>query len=328
MKKAAIIGERKAELVDAPIPEIPEDGVLVKVQVAPMCAEYKGFVSGSQSDCLGHEAAGTVVESRSSQYKAGDRVVLMPLSSCGSCHFCESGDYIHCLKNPMSDATIAQYVAKPASLARRIPDDVSFEKASLACCALGPSFGAFQTLGASAFDTILITGLGPVGLGAVVNAKFLGARVIAVDTNPYRTKLAKDLGADEILDPTDPDILAKIRDLCYGEGPDGAVDCSGAQVAHRLCIDVVRRKGWVTFVGESHTETPVVISRDLIRKGLRLIGSWHYNLNDFPKVMQVIQRSPMIDKLITDVFPMSQIQNAFETSSSQKGAKILVKPWE
>jgi L-iditol 2-dehydrogenase len=116
--------------------------------------------------------------------------VLMPLSSCGSCSYCESGDYIHCEKNPMSDASIAQYVAKPALLARRIPDEVSFEKASLACCALGPSFGAFQALDASVFDTILITGLGPVGLGAVVNAKFLGARVIAVDTNPYRTKLA------------------------------------------------------------------------------------------------------------------------------------------
>lgn len=328
MKKAAIVGERKAELVHAPIPEIPVDGVLVKVHVAPMCAEYKGFLSGNQSDCLGHEAAGEVVESRSSKYKVGDRVVLMPLSSCGTCHFCESGDYIHCLQNPMKDATMAQYVAKPASLVRPIPDNVSYEKAALACCALGPSFGALQSLGASAFDTILITGLGPVGLGAVVNAKFLGARVIAVDTNTFRTSLAKDLGADEILDPTDPDILTKIRDLCNGEGPEGAIDCSGAPPAHRLCIDAVRRKGWVTFVGESHTETPIVVSNDLIRKGLHLVGSWHYNLTEFPKVMQVIQRSPVVDKLITNVFPMSEIQKAFETSSSQTGAKILLKPWE
>lgn len=328
MKKAAIIGERKAELIDAPIPDIPEDGVLVKVHVAPMCAEYKGFVSGSSSDCLGHEAAGEVVESRSPRYKVGDRVVLMPLTSCGTCHFCESGDYIHCLENPMKDATMAQYVAKPASLVRPIPDGVTYEKAALACCALGPSFGALHSLGANAFNTILITGLGPVGLGAIVNAKFIGARVIAVDTNPYRTAIARELGADEILDPTDPDIRSKISELCNGEGPDGAIDCSGAPPAHRLCIDSVRRKGWVTFVGESHTETPIVISRDMIRKGLHLIGSWHYNLNDFPKVMQVIERSPVVDKLITNVFPMSQIQQAFETSSSQQGAKILLKPWE
>jgi len=328
MKKAAIIGERKAALVEAPIPEIPAGGVLVKVQVAPMCAEYKGFISGNPNDCLGHEAAGIIVESLSTMYQIGERVVLMPLSSCGLCRFCESGDYIHCEKNPMKDASIAQYVAKPALLARRIPDDVSFEKASLACCALGPSFGAFQSLGASIFDTILITGLGPVGLGAVVNAKYLGARVIAVDTNPYRIQLAKELGADVVLDPTDPDIQSLIRNLCNGRGPDGAVECSGAPAAHRLCIDVVRRKGWVTFVGESHTETPIVISRDLIRKGLRLVGSWHYNLNDFSKVMQVIQHSTVIDKLITHVFPMSQIQEAFETSASQLNAKILIKPWE
>lgn len=328
MKKAAVTGPTQATIIDAPLPEIPANGVLVKVEVAPMCAEYKGFVAGNKNDCLGHEAVGEVVESSSPQFQKGDRVVVMPLSSCGTCEYCLSGDYIYCEENPMNDATMAQYVAKPAHQVRHIPDDITYEKASLACCALGPSFGAFQSLRANAYSTILITGLGPVGLGAVVNAKFLGARVIAVDTNEHRTKIAKEMGADLILDPTDPEIIAKIKEFCHGSGPDGAVDCSGAKPAHRLCIDAVRRKGWVAFVGESFAETPIVVSNDLIRKGLHLVGSWHYNMNDFPKIMEVIRRSPVVDHLITNVFPMSQIQEAFETSASQSGAKILLKPWE
>lgn len=328
MKKAAILGERTAGLVDSPIPETPENGVLVKVTVAPMCAEYKGFLSGSISDCLGHEAVGEVVESRSGTFRPGDRVVVMPLDACGQCDLCLAGHFIHCLSNPMKDAAMSQYVAKNALCARKIPDDIPDERAALALCGLGPSFGAFQKMGLNAVDTVLITGLGPVGLGAVVNAAFRNARVIAVEANPYRAQLAKEMGAEAVLDPRDPEIVRQIRELCDGQGPNYAIDCSGAVPAHRLCIDSVRRLGKIAFVGESHTETPIVISNDLIRKGLHLFGSWHYNTNDFSKLLQVIRRSPNIEKLVSHVFPMSEIQSAFEVAASQQSAKILLKPWE
>nr|WP_273388004.1 zinc-binding dehydrogenase [Cohnella zeiphila] len=223
---------------------------------------------------------------------------------------------------------MAQFVVKPAFLLQKIPDDVSYEQASLACCGLGASFGAIQNLALTAYDTLLITGLGPVGLGAVINAKFVGARVIALESNLYRQNLARDLGADAVMDPADPDVSERIKELCGGAGPDAALDCSGAVAAHRLCIDAVRRKGKVAFVGESSRETPITISRDLLRKGLQLIGSWHYNLNDFPKLMRVIQTSPLVDRLITHRFPMSRIGEAFERSVSQQCGKILLKPWE
>jgi L-iditol 2-dehydrogenase len=330
MKKAAVLGEKRAGLVEAPLPEIPAGSALVKVHIAPMCAEYKGFLDGNISDCLGHEAVGEIVEiPNPGLLQVGDRVVVMPLFGCGTCEYCLSGDYIHCYESlKTQDATMSQYVVKPTFILKKIPDDVSYEKASLACCGLGPSFGAFQKMNLQAFDTVLITGLGPVGLGAIVNARYRGARVIAIESNSYRAALALDLGAEAVIDPRDPEALSKIVELCGGSGPDCAVDCSGVVAAHRLCIDAVKRKGKVAFIGECHSETPLVISRDMIRKGLELYGSWHYNLNDFPKVMQIIQNSQVVDKLITHVFPMSQIQQAFEVSSSQQAAKILLKPWE
>ena len=329
MKTAAITGERKAALVDRPIPKPRGNEVLIKVHIAPMCTEYKAFMEGRPQDCLGHEAVGEVAEvAQEGPFRPGDRVVAMPLTGCGECDLCLAGDFIHCRSNPMRDAAMSQYILKTPVSLRKIPDDISYEQAALACCGLGASFGAMQKLGVSVHDTVLVTGLGPVGLGAVINAKSYGAKVIGVETNPYRIEVAHKLTVDAVVDPRDSEVLDKIMALTGGAGADYAIDCSGAPAAHRLCIDAVKRKGKVAFVGESHTETPIVVSRDLIRKGIQLIGSWHYNLNDYPKLMNIIRHSPLPQHFVTHIFPMSRIQEAMETSVSQQSAKMMLRPWE
>jgi threonine dehydrogenase-like Zn-dependent dehydrogenase len=338
MKIAAILGERQAGLMDAPKPEAHDDRVVVKIHAAAMCAEYKAFVQGQHQSVMGHEAAGEVVEvAQPGPVKVGDRVVAMPLVGCGECALCVSGDYIHCRQtfalsgfvNPIPGSdTMAQYQQKPAWLLLPIPDDMPYERAVLSCCALGPSFGAFQALGLSAYDTVLITGAGPVGLGAVVNARFRGARVLVTESVPFRVERALELGAEAVFDPRDSESLAKIQALTGGLGVDCALDCSGNVHAERFCIDAARPKGRVAFIGESYDDLTIKVSPDMIRKGLTIMGGWHYNLADFPKVMQVIQRSPVVDRLISHVFPMSRIQEAFETSASNATAKIILKPWE
>jgi L-iditol 2-dehydrogenase len=336
--KVVIEGPWQSRLVEVDVPEPMADWALVKVHVAPMCTEYKAFLAGTSSAYLGHEAAGEVVAvGPAARVSVGDRVVAMPLSGCGHCALCSAGDYIHCEQRPdvqqiygtrEGAATYAQYLLKQDFLLMPIPDGVSYEHASMACCGIGPSFGAFSLMGVSAFDTVLVTGLGPVGLGAVVNARFRGARVIAVDGVRYRAEKARELGAEVVLDPREDGLAGRIRSLTSGLGADRAVDCSGVVAAQRLCIDATRRKGKVAFVGECNDDLPIRISSDMLRKGLTLIGSWHYNLNVYPDVLQVIQRSPDIDKLISHVLPMSRVQEAFETSASHETCKILLKPWE
>ena len=338
MKKAVILGERSAGLVDVPDPRPKENWVVVKVHAAPMCTEYKMWLGGQQADFLGHEAAGEVVEvAQPGRVKVGDRVAVMPLYACGKCSLFVAGDYIHfeemgdisaCLGTREGTSTYAQYLVKPDWLLCPIPDDVSYDMGSLACCGLGPSLGAFDLMNVSAFDTVLITGAGAVGLGAVVNATYRGARVIVVESIPYRTEYARMLGADAVIDPSDPAALQEIRDLTDGRGVDAALDCSGVVAAQRMCVDATRRKGRVAFVGECHESMPLTISPDMIRKGLTLYGSWHYNLALYPKVLQVIRCSPAAQKLISHVLPMSRIQEAFEISASHQCAKIILHPWE
>ena len=188
MKVVQITGERGCELVEVADPKAKGEFVVVKIHVSPMCTEWKGYVGGKMHHPLGHEAAGEVVEvAQEGSVKVGDRVIVMPQYPCGKCSYCLRGDYIYCLKghNMVEVAgsewgidTYAQLMLKQDSLLIPIPDGMSYDHASMGCCGLGPSFGGLQRTGVDRFDTVVITGMGPVGLGGVINAIYRGARVI------------------------------------------------------------------------------------------------------------------------------------------------------
>jgi threonine dehydrogenase-like Zn-dependent dehydrogenase len=336
MKRAVISGVKKTSLLDTPIPEPKQDWVLVKVHAVHLCTEYKGWLSGNEYS--GHEAAGEVVEvARPGKVEVGERVVVMPGAPCGKCAYCISGEYIHC-QHMMNVAefsglkhggdTHVQYLIKQDWLLVPIPEDISYERASLACCGLGPTFGAMENMNVSSFDTVLITGGGPVGLGGVVNAKFRSARTIMVEPITYRQQLARELGADLVLDPNDTDIRTKIMRYTDSVGVDACLETAGVIEAQRLCIDVTRRKGQIALIGECGEDFAIKASPDFIRKGIALIGQWHYNLNGIFKIMKVISESLVVEKMITHVFPMDQIQEAMALSASHHCGKIILKPWE
>lgn len=339
MKKAVILGERQAGIVEVPVPDPKDSWVLVKILAAPMCAEYKAFAAGHRSEFLGHEAAGEVVAvAQPGRVRVGQRVVVMPQYPCGTCPHCLAGDYIYCedtadfaafTGSPEGQATMAQYMLKPDWLLFPIPDDLSIEHASMACCGLGPTFGAMEEIGVDAFDTVLITGLGPVGLGGVINARYRGARVIGVESNPWRAERARALGAEAVIDPRAADALQQVLALTSdGRGVTKAIECAGVPGAHRLCIDATHRRGKVAFVGESYADTIIKVSPDTIRKGLTLVGSWHYNLRHTAKIMRVIAESgSSLDLLISHTFPLEQIQQAWELQVSGQCAKIILRPW-
>lgn len=335
MKVAAIFGQSQGGVVEKPTPKPRDDIVLIKIHSAPMCTEYHAFRDGSLTDCLGHEAAGEVVGvDKSNLVKVGDRVVVQPQYACGKCYLCVHGDHIHCQnqRSPLEiteseagTATMAQYLLKPDYLLNPIPEDISYDHAAMACCGLGPTFGAMQLMDVDAFDSVIITGLGPVGLGGVINAKFRGARVIGVESHPYRGALAMELGADSIVNPQDPDAPMQILSLTNGVGADKGIDTSGAASAKGFLMETVRRKGKIAFVGwTGGLEVNTIIS-----KGLSLYGAWHYNIYDYPRLMHVISHTTdQLNKLITHVFPLEKVEEAWQLQLKGECGKIVLHPWE
>ena len=338
MKVATITGDRLAAVIDRPDPAPAADFVVVKVLTAPMCTEFKGFPGEHVSTGLGHEAAGEVVAvDKAGPVDVVDRVVVQPQTTCGRCDLCRSGDYIHCQTrvdaaavtgcvSPM--ATMAQYTLRQAALLTPIPAEMSVDHASMALCGLGPAFGAIQRMGPAAGETILISGLGPVGLGGVIVASHRGARVIGVEPHPYRADLARRLGAEAVVDPSDDDALERVRELTGGTGPDMALDCTAVPEAMRFCIDAVRRRGQVAFVGWGGG-VELVGPTDITVKGLAIHGSWHYNLHDAPRLLDIIAAAgEKIDTVVTHTFPLGRIGEAFELQLTGKCGKVLLHPWQ
>ncbi len=340
MKQITVTGKKKASLITVEAPRAKDNWALVKVQAAPMCTEYKAFAAGVNHPLWGHEAAGEVVDvAQPARVKVGDRVVVMPMNACGQCALCLDGEYIHCQDghdfaalhgSTTGLSTMAQYLLKEDWMLVPIPDGMSYAHASMACCGLGPTFGAMQRMNVDRHDTVLVTGLGPVGLGGVVNGLYRGARVIGVDSVDYRAAKALELGAAAVVNPMAEDALQQILALTEGgRGVDKAIDCSGVVAAHRLCIDAARRQGMVAFVGECSDDTPLRISPDMIRKGLRLVGSWHFNMADTPRMMKMISEvGEQLDTLITHRFSIDDIQSAWETQLSGQCGKVILEPWE
>ena len=336
MKTVIIKSGRRVKIIEEDIPQVSDNFVLIKVHTSPMCTEFYHYRDGTESLCLGHEAAGEVVEvAIPGKVKVGDRVVVMPQYPCGVCELCKSGDYIHCenLVDPLKicsgktgKATYSEYVIKQDWLLIPIPETMSYDDASMACCGLGASFGAVNTLNVNSSDTVLITGLGPVGLGAIINCVSRGARVIGVARNQFRANLALDLGAEVISNPVNADCVEQIRKLTNGHGAGKSIDCSGGADYQRLCIDGTRRKGHVAFVGQSKA-LEIMVSDDLITKGLTLCGSWHWNLADTKKIMDTIAgNKSLIAKLVTHKFPLMQAEDAFKLQISGNCGKILLRP--
>jgi L-iditol 2-dehydrogenase len=334
VKAAVLSAPGHVTVADRPEPEARGDIVKMRILVAPMCTEFKDRRSGTVTDTLGHEAAGVVTDpGESRRVRTGDRVVAMPQNGCGTCWLCTAGDHIYCQDqrdvlaetgSAYGTATFAQYLIKPDWLLLPVPAGVSLRHAALTCCGLGPGFNAIATLGVGALDTVLVSGCGPVGLGAITNAVVRGARVIALETSQYRADLARALGAAEVVDPFGSDPAGRVRDLTAGRGADCAVESSGAPDAAGLLAEATRLRGRIAVVAWG---TPLRMPPP-VPLGQAIHGCWHWNHQRHADQMWATVRAagPLLDRLITHEFPLDKVDDAMDVQDSGSCGKVLLLP--
>jgi threonine dehydrogenase-like Zn-dependent dehydrogenase len=335
MKVVKITGKRECDLVERPTPTVKDNYALIRITAAPMCTEVGAYRNGDISDCLGHEAAGIVEEvGPTCRVRVGDRVVVMPQNGCGKCELCLAGEHIRCRsqRDPLAvcetttgRATYAQYCIQQDWLLYPAPDDISMEHASMACCGLGPTFNAVRMMNVGALDTVVISGLGPVGMGGVVNAVIRGARVIGVESNAWRAEFARSLGASAVVDPTAPDAVDQVRELTEGRGADKSIEASSAETAPSFLVQATKINGEMTTVGWGGP----IMARDLCARGVTVRAAWHWNhLRDADEMYRTIRSARrLLDVMITHRLPMSEVKRAWELQITGECGKIVLDPW-
>jgi threonine dehydrogenase-like Zn-dependent dehydrogenase len=224
--------------------------------------------------------------------------------------------------------THAQYMLVPEYICLPIPDEIPFVIGAMIDDCIGTPHRAIRRTGVQAGDTVLVTGVGPIGASAVVIAKFLNAVVIASDTNEYRLNHASLLGANYILNPNKEDLLAKVRDITKNTGVDVAIDCSGADVAQVQCLNAVRQGGKVAFIGIKSESTSINITRQFILKELTAIGSWASTAQEHLEIIRLIERGMPVEKIITHRYDIGEAATAFRQFFSGEAVKVTLDPWK
>ncbi|MDQ0693135.1 L-iditol 2-dehydrogenase [Arthrobacter sp. W4I7] len=333
VRSAEITGKGKVEVSDRSTPKASGDLVVVKILVAPMCTEFKKRQNGIEDHSLGHEAVGVITDAGNSRrFQVGDRVAVMPHYGCGLCYLCSSGDYMHCpdqrdvLAETGQDygtATYSQYLLKPDWLVVRIPDDIPLVHAAMACCGFGPTFGALERMRVDALDVLLVSGCGPVGLGAVVQGVTRGARVFAVETHPYRAELALKLGAERVFNPMEEDVPSIVK-ANTGRGADAGIETSGAPVAAKNLALSIRPRGRLSVVAW----TGDVTFPPLVPQGIDIFGVWHWNSLKLAEEMwrTVRKAGHLIDLMITHRMPLEDVSGAMDIQDTGACGKILLFP--
>lgn len=348
MRGVVFTGNRKLELMEFDDPTPGPRDVILEIKASGMCGsdlwKYRAEPGGHAGPghkapegpiIAGHEPCGVVAEVGSavseSEARVGQRVMDHHYEGCGACKHCQSGWAQMCLDGAIvygagGHGAHAKYMKVPVSTLVPLPDDLSFEVGAAISCGTGTAFGALRRLSLHGDETIAIFGQGPVGLSATQLAVEMGARVIALDVSSERGELAKEFGADVVINPSNVDPVDAIRELTHGEGAHKTLDCSSNPDARAAAVRATRSWGTACYVGETG-EVTLEVSPDLLRRQITLVGSWTFSKNGQADCAEFISdRKIPVEKLFSDRWKLDQAEEAyslFDTQTTGKGVFLM-----
>jgi threonine dehydrogenase-like Zn-dependent dehydrogenase len=342
MMGAVLPGNSTVELRDFPIPEPGHGQVLIKTKSSTICgsdirAIYREHVGkgpeGYQNKIAGHEPCGQIVAEGHGlkKFKRGDRVVVYHISGCGVCNDCRRGYMISCTSpfraayGWQRDGGMAEYILAEEKDLIALPDELTYTDGAQVACGFGTVYEGLEKIGISGNDAVLVVGLGPVGLAALMLSKALGAnKLIGVDVVDARLEVAKQLGLADHLLKSGPDNVEEIRSLTGGQGVERAFDASGNDKGRLTAIQATRKWGRIALVGEGGTLT-LKPSPDMIHDQKTVYGSWVTSIWLMEDLVQRIVRWNIHpEDLVTDRFPLAKADEAYALMASGKSGKVAV----
>jgi S-(hydroxymethyl)glutathione dehydrogenase/alcohol dehydrogenase len=352
----ALVASRPGELTvqDVTLRPLGGDDVRVRVAGVGVCHSDLSMVDGtlrpSYPLVLGHEASGVVTEAgASSGVEAGRHVVLNWAVPCDTCWHCTHGEPWLCSTiegstgspgGTLADGTPVQACLGLGAMAEEVvvagravvplPDDVPLEEAALLGCAILTGVGAAQNAGrVSPGDSVLVLGLGGVGLSTVTGARLAGAeRIIAVDRSDAKESLALAAGATDFL-VASPDLAKEVRGLTEGRGADVALECVGSATTIRQAWTAVRRGGTCVVVGVGPKDQQVTFNPlELFHFSRTLVSSVYGNSDprrDIAGLLDHVAGGRLdLGASITHRIGLDDVPAAFERMQRGEGGRALV----
>jgi threonine dehydrogenase-like Zn-dependent dehydrogenase len=261
----------------------------------------------------------------------GSRVMDHHYSGCGVCPHCRLGWSQLCragitVYGVTAHGGHAEYLKVPARTLVPLPEELSFAEGAAVACGTGTAYGALRRMRIAGGDTLAVFGQGPVGLSATLLGNAMGARVIAVETSPERLKLAKEFGADALVDSSKEDPVKSILESTKDLGADLALDCTGVAAARKAAVRCVKTWGTACYVGEGGDVT-LDVSPDLLRRQVTLIGSWTFSAMGMLECARfVADRGIALERIFSHRWKLEQADEAyrsFDTQTTGKGVFLI-----
>ena len=348
MKALVYLGPHQKALEDRPKPTLaaPTDAI-VKVTRTTICGTDLHILKGDVPSCtpgriLGHEGVGVVEEvgSAVTTFKAGDAVLISCVSACGKCAACRRQMYSHCssggwILGNRIDGTQAEFVRIPhADMSLYAIPAGADEEALVMLSDILPTAMECGVLNGRVQpgSTVAIVGSGPIGLAALLTARFYSpAEIIMIDLDPGRLEVAKTFGATATINSADGQAAEAVMKLTAGQGVDTAIEAVGVPATFELCQQIVAAGGTIANVGVHG-----------VKADLHLETLWDRNISITTRLVDTVS-TPMLLKtlcsahrphgldprpLITHRFKLAQIMDAYETfahAAETHALKVLIE---
>ena len=339
--KAALLFERdKSEIkpgepvtdlrvVETDVPEIGENDLLVKVRACSVCpTDYRKYMTGNHGVLRwpfnpGHEWTGDIVEvgPTVTKFKVGQRI-----KGAGFTGYAEYARIEGKLRMHPRRGAIP-----PFASIFELPSNVDYESGSISMPLAECMFSVLYVLNVKMYDNVVVIGAGPMGAMHIMTAHAAGATVFVSELLEHRLKLAKDLGADYVVNPNDEDPVEFVKDRTGGQGADSVV-CS---IAHPRVIEqglrMAKPRGIVNIFGGATADTKLDFNPNLIHYGSRILTAsqgqgGRYDLN-WKALKMISDGKAPVKKLVTGRYPLDQALEAVKHVGSKKGMKAIIYPY-
>lgn len=317
----------RMELVESDIPAPLPGEVVLRVKYCAICGTdvhaYGNGLHIPRDTVMGHEITGTVaaVGDGVHDFTCGDRVIVNPMPRCGECYWCQRGEFSLCATaadleigfHAEFPGGLADYlrISYPTAMLIRIPDSLSWEAAALAE-PLATSLHAVKQSRLKAGDSAVVAGAGMIGLGVIRFLKLTGAaRVVVIEPSASKAALARELGADTVIDPSDGSVatLAAVLAQTDGIGAPVVFECSGVASSFQASASYTRKGGQVILAGFCEDEVPISPLNWIMREiEVKAILGYY---DEFADVVRSLDRGDFPHaRFITDIVALEAAETA------------------